>query len=106
MVIFLTALLGTIGVEYVAFAGLHRRLRATDLAYLTLINALTNPLLIYLHRTVLVDRPWLWGFFLLEFAVFLVETVLIAILFGYPLRRSLAVSFACNATSALVGLYW
>jgi hypothetical protein len=74
-------------------------LRWTEvLFYSVFINTTTLPPATYLYHA------FLHNLFLVEVLVIIAETVLIALLFRLPVRRSCALSLTANTISAIIGI--
>jgi len=93
-----TALLLTIGLEWLVYLLAFRKEPGKLLLYSVLINASTEPLALFTFQHLLPD------FWLVEAAVVMVESVLIALLFRLSYRRALLLSLGANAFSALAGV--
>ncbi len=88
------ALLLTIFLEFFVLWLILKKEPTKLLLYFALINSFSQPLATFAYWTFLPD------FFLVEAAVFLAETVLIALLLQTNYRKALLLSFAANAVSA------
>ncbi|MBU0530114.1 MAG: hypothetical protein KKC05_00405 [Nanoarchaeota archaeon] len=98
MLSFLLSLILTIVIEFFIIWLILRKDPKITLLYVSLINLLTQPLanfaFIYFGM----------NFLLLEVLVFLVEIILIKILFRLGYQKSILLSFAANAVTALISL--
>ena len=91
-------LLLTIIIESLVLGALIPLRRAEVLVYSVLINTMTLPPATFLYRN------FLHNLFLVEVLVIVAETVLIALLFCLPVRKSFILSCSANTVSAFVGI--
>ena len=94
----LIPLLLTIIIESLVLGLLIPTRRAEVLFYSFLINTATLPPATFLYHEFLPDL------FLVEVLVIMAETVLIALLFSIPVRKSFALSVIANTVSATIGI--
>lgn len=92
------ALLLTIGLEWLVYLLVIRQQPGKLLFYSVLVNAATEPLALFVFQN-LVPNFWL-----VEAAVAVTESVLLALVFRLSYRRALLLSFVANAFSASVGV--
>ncbi len=94
------ALVLTILSEFAVYLALVKRNWRELLAYSVLINSFTNPLLNYVYIFELHNL------YLLEVAIILIESLLIAALMEMRYPKALALSSAANLASFLSGLFF
>lgn len=94
----LIPLLLTIAIESVILITLTSLPWTGVLPYSVLINAVTLPPATFLYHEVLPNL------LIVEFLVVISETFLIALLFRFPVRKSVVLSIAANGTTAVAGL--
>jgi hypothetical protein len=92
------ALLLTIGLEWLVYLLAFRKEPGKLLLYSVLINASTEPLALFTYQNLLPN------FWLVEAAVVMVESVIIALLFRLPYRRAFLLALLANAFSAFAGV--
>jgi len=91
-------LLLTIVIESLVLGTLISTRRAEVLFYSVLINTTTLPPATFLYH------EFLHNLLFVEVLVIIAETVLIALLFRLPVRRSIAISVIANTVSATIGI--
>ena len=94
----LIPLLLTIAIESVVIVVMTSLTGKDVLPFSALINAVTLPLATFLYHEVLPDL------LVVEILVIGVETFLIALLFRFPMQKSLGISIAANGISAFAGV--
>lgn len=94
----LIPLILTIIIESLVLGFLVSTRRAEVLFYSVLINTTTLPPATFLYHA------FLHNLFLVEVLVIIAETVLIALLFSLPVRRSFTLSVIANTVSATIGI--
>jgi hypothetical protein len=96
-------LLLTIGIELPVYWLASSTKSAKTVLAAILINAFTNPLVLYCHIYVLSRRPWWQGFVVLELATVVIEALLFSFMTKIKLQRAMTVSLAANTLSAAAG---
>lgn len=106
MQLYFTALFITIAVEFFVYLLFIRRDPLRILLYAVLINCVTHPAAFYFYSQLAdlngINSLFNIYFLIIELIVFLVEIILIKVLFQLSWKRALLISITANLVTALL----